>query len=540
MYGERELLEWICGEHKLDYVSQLKPALDALIERKRVVLDEQKYVYLTALHSAETTIASYAMEHHPTPEDDDVPFEMSTSDGGCPQCRNYHWRMEMYSEEFELDCSQTLAAQRMISERTRIAITTGGPGTGKTSVLRAALDALDEVGASYVLAAPTGKAAKRMSKATSRDAVTLHSLFKIRPSDAWFYGTGVSEGPRTEARFVFIDEASMIDAMLMAQVIKRLGHARLRLIGDVNQLPPVGAGQPFSDLIKSGHIPVTRLTQLHRSAADSWIAVNAPVILAGHMPALAFKPRERAPGEPPPPEQEEDFMLIECRNASAIPGALRDLFVRDETSWITKVSVAALSPQHKGPAGVIALNAVLHDTLNPINPEAPARVEISAHAELRLRSKVMIRHNDSSRGLVNGDTGRVVHIETNDKDEVTELFVGEIDGDNERKVHSYSVLQAKKDLELAYCFTVHKAQGSEYDWVIVVCHHSHHMTTRRLFYTAVTRAKKGVILIGTTDAVRQAIANTADKQRFTRLVDRMNVKQLELELATEAAHGRLH
>lgn len=526
VYGDRSMLDWICAQHKFNYEVQVKPALATLEARGRIVLDERKYIYLKALHSAETTIASYAMQRLAVP-DDNVPFEVPE---GCAQCNQFHWTTVMLVDGErvlrELDCSQTVAAQRMISQRTQLAITTGGPGTGKTSVLRAALDALDEMGASYLLAAPTGKAAKRMSEATGREASTLHKLLRLRPSNNWFYGGGMSQGPSVAADYVFVDEASMIDTMLMAELVGRLGPARLRLIGDANQLPPVGAGQPFTDLIASGHVPVSRLTVVHRSGPGSWVAVNAPEILAGHMPTL---------------EQRRDFMFIECRNSAAVGDALRRIFTDDETTgFIHQFTFAALSPQYKGGAGVTALNTVLHDTLNPYTEQAPERLELSEHEELRLGSSVIFTRNDAQRGLCNGDTGRVSYIEANDKGVIVELHVSDIDGDPDSPTHRYSRLQAKADLELAYCFTVHKAQGSEYDWVIVVCHPSHRMTTRRLFYTAVTRAKLGVILIGTKDGVRQAIANTADKQRLTRLVERMNVKQLELELAKEAAHETLH
>jgi exodeoxyribonuclease V alpha subunit len=390
--------------------------------------------------------------------------------------------------------------------------------------LRAALDVLDDIGATYLLAAPTGKAAKRMSEATGRKAFTLHTLLKIRPSNGWFYGGGVSQGPSVETDFIFVDEASMIDTMLMAELIGRLGSARLRLIGDANQLPPVGPGQPFNDFIKSGHVPVSRLTKLHRAAADSWIAVNAKRILEGEMPDL---------------ERRSDFRFIECRNAAAIGDVLKHIFENDDTEWIHHRTCAALSPQHKGPAGVTALNKLLHDTLNLFNAESPEQLEISEHEVIRLGSTVMITRNDPKRGLVNGDIGSVVYIEADDKGVVLELQVGDVVGDEDpSRRYRYTGKQAAVDLTLAYCFTVHKAQGSEYEWVIIVCHPSHRMTTRRLFYTAVTRAKLGVILVGTRDGVQHAIANTADKQRLTRLVERMNAKQLEL--ASEAAHGRLH
>jgi exodeoxyribonuclease V alpha subunit len=528
VFGDRGLLEMACAHYKLDYVSQLKPALDSLEARKRIVKDDGKYIYLRALHIAETTIADYA-SFAVAAREDVVPFDIPD---GCPDCGEHHWSMEIDREQRELDCSQTLAAQRMVSRRNRLAITTGGPGTGKTSVLRAALDALDEIGATYLLGAPTGKAAKRMSEATGRKAFTLHTLLKIRPSNGWFYGGGVSQGPEVAADYIFVDEASMIDTMLMAELIGRLGDTRLRLIGDANQLPPVGPGQPFNDFITSGHVPVSRLTKLHRAAAKSWIAVNAPRVLAGQLPDLA---PQWEPGQDP------DFFMVECSNSSAIGSVVQGILTDDTKNWIRDHTVAALSPQKKGPAGVIELNTLLHDTLNPYNAEAPERLEISEHEELRLGSTVMITRNDSKRGLVNGDIGTIVYMEANMDGTILEVQVGDVVGDEDpSRRYRYSRKEAAADLTLAYCFTVHKAQGSEYEWVIIVCHPRHRMTTRRLFYTAITRAKRGVILVGTRDGVQHAVTNTADKQRLTRLVERMNAKQLNLDLIAEGAHGRLH
>jgi exodeoxyribonuclease V alpha subunit len=365
-----------------------------------------------------------------------------------------------------------------------------------------------------LLAAPTGKAAKRMSEATGRQAQTLHRLLKVKPSEAWFYGGRHETGTPLEVDFVFVDEASMIDTMLMGQLVSCVGKARLRLIGDANQLPPVGAGQPFVDLIKSKLVPVSWLSTLHRSSARSWVAKSAPLVLQGHMPDLD--------------SHHEDFTFVEARHISDVADAIAVL-AEDIQHELQDGRATVLSPVHGTAGGVVALNKLLHELLNPELLKDEPHLEVESGL-LRVGSRVMITRNDAKRSVCNGDIGRICEVVLGkDGKSVVEVIVSLED---EGGVHRYSRAQAVKDLDLAYCFTVHKSQGSEYREVVIVCHHAHRMTTRRLFYTAITRARKKVTLVGTRDSVRHALANDVEKKRITRLIERARkeVEQLESEV----------
>lgn len=380
-----------------------------------------------------------------------------------------------------LDQSQQLAVDLMTRER--FGVVTGGPGTGKTTTLRAALARLE--GQSIALAAPTGKAARRMSEATGEPAITIHRLLEWSRD-----GFQRCESTPIAADVVFIDESSMIDIRLFAALIGAIDFeaTRLILIGDADQLPPVGPGAPFADVIRAGAVPVARLTTLHRAARDSWICRNAPIVLAGRRPQLDGCP---------------DLSFVECDETDqVVEAAIRVMTDRPGTPILT--------PQNSGPAGVDLLNAEGQRVCNP----SPPTSAIIGDRKIGQGDPVIQTRNNYDLGIMNGEIGAVTRAQK------SPLVISAAIGAGEEPIEYQGA--AAYDLRLAYALTIHKSQGSEWDWVAVVCHSTHfRMLSRQLFYTAITRAKLGVILIGNKRGIDQAIKNAAPARRNTSLAERL-------------------
>lgn len=363
------------------------------------------------------------------------------------------------------------------------AVITGGPGTGKTTIVRALLEALP-AHRSVMLLAPTGKAAKRLAEATGRGAMTIHRGLGYNPETGWGYTASEWACPRT----VIVDEFSMVDQLLAGHLFRATRGAQLVLVGDVHQLPPVGAGRVLRDIIDSGTVPVAELTEVHRSAADSWVARNAPRILRS---------------------EELDFTLTADFGFAPAPlsehvgaGVLSAIAYCMQTGPRPQV----LSPQRKGPAGVYHLNAVVQASLNP-TPGGWVFQRDERHWELRVGDPVLQTTNDYDRDIFNGDVGVVRRI-------TPKRLTADFDGIS----HEYTKSEARQ-LMLAYVTTVHKSQGSEYPWVVMVTHPAHRrMLSKQLLYTGVTRAKVGVILVGTQEAAALA-ASRSEHQRNSSLRD---------------------
>lgn len=397
----------------------------------------------------------------------------------------------------ELDESQGDAL--MLISTAGFSIVTGGPGTGKTTILSAALDALDEAGKTYVLCSPTGKAAKRMEEATGRPASTIHRALAYHPEETptglrWVWG--YCRTNPLPADVVFVDEASMLDVHLFARLLEAIHPAttRLVLVGDANQLPSVGPGAVFSDLVGlPSTIPCARLTQVHRSAAGSWICQNAPTILKGQSVPL---------------DDRADFRFVNVEDASTIG----DVCAREMKSLDGQV----LAPQRTGVAGTEAINETIQRT---INPERPGEVCYSRKGSgkspgvsLRVGDRVIHTRNNYTLGVFNGEIGEVVA--------ASKVGVNVKYPDREGSIE-YTGANVF-DLKLAYALTIHKSQGSEWPWAIVVVHSTHSfMLTRRLIYTAITRGKTGVVIVGNRKGVEAAIRNDRDAKRNTSLADRI-------------------
>jgi exodeoxyribonuclease V alpha subunit len=390
-----------------------------------------------------------------------------------------------------LDPSQQHAVDLACTATT--AALTGGPGVGKSTCLRFALDALDARGVRCELAAPTGKAARRMFETTGREARTIHRLLEYNPQNGW----GRHARRPIDSDVVIVDESSMLDVELGAALLDAIDVERTRLVfvGDADQLPPVGPGRLFGDLVDAGAVPVARLTTLHRSAAQSWIARNAPRILRGEALELGTRP---------------DFRFVEVEDAASILHAVRRLVLEVFPRELDGVEPQLLIPQRTGVAGVDAANRTLQAVLNPKALGAPYLPRGSY--ELRVGDRVIHTRNDYKLQVFNGEVGEIIGI---DPDGFVEV---QLDG---REAVTYTLEQANA-LQLAYALTVHRAQGSEFAWVIVVAHSTHsYMLTRQLLYTALTRGKTGVILVGDRKGLDHALTAKKPAKRSTALIERL-------------------
>ncbi len=394
----------------------------------------------------------------------------------------------------ELSAEQRQAVRAALGHP--VSVLTGGPGTGKTTAIRALIAVVEAAGKTCALAAPTGRAAKRLSEAAGRPASTIHRLLKYAPAE----GFKVDEQNPLPADLLVVDEASMLDIVLAYHLFKALAPGtHLLLVGDVDQLPSVGAGDVLRDIIASGSVPVTRLTRIFRQAAGSYIITNAHRINRGEMPV--FPP---AGTEPPPdfflfpaetPEEAADWVVDVVANR--IPQKFGLHPVRD---------IQVLAPMYRGGAGVTALNARLQETLNP---PAEGRPQKRLFGQLfRPGDKVMQIRNDYDKEVFNGDIGVVAALSP-----VEHTLTVDFDG---RPV-VYDWTEAD-NLVLAYAVSVHKSQGAEFPAVVIPLVTQHYlMLQRNLLYTAVTRAKRLCVLVGSRRAIGIAVGNDKVSRRYSAL-----------------------
>jgi exodeoxyribonuclease V alpha subunit len=346
-----------------------------------------------------------------------------------------------------------------------------------------------------LLAAPTGRAARRLGESTGREAKTIHRLLEVNAETGEF---ARDESNPLECDLLIVDEASMIDVMLMAALVRALPpDAALLLVGDVDQLPAVGPGQVLADVIGSGAIPVVRLTEVFRQEAESRIVANAHAINEGRMPVLSHR--------------DGDFFFFRADDSAAAAERIVDLVggrIQKRFGHDPLREIQVLCPMRRGAAGVEALNAALQQRLNPHASRAEApRIERLGTA-FHAGDKVMQTVNDYEKDVFNGDTGVIVEI-----DAETATAIVDIDG----RAVTY-VDDELDDLVLSYATTIHKSQGSEYPAVVIALTMQHAiMLQRNLVYTAVTRGKKLVVIVGQENALRQAVQTTSTRRRWTRL-----------------------
>ena len=400
----------------------------------------------------------------------------------------------------KLDPAQREAVEAALQHK--VLIITGGPGTGKTTIVRFILGLMRTRIPAIALAAPTGRAAKRITETTGAAASTIHRL--LEASNIGFKRD--RENP-LEQELLILDETSMIDTLLMDSLLEAVPSAsRLILVGDVDQLPSVGAGAVLSDLIESGLIPVVRLDHIFRQAADSFITVNAHKIRRGEMPDFSNSNRQT---------EEEDQLLDFYFIKESNPEKIVEKILLMSTERIPQrfeldpmMDIQVLTPMHRGVTGAINLNRKLQDV---INPDAKGLEHLEQW--FRIGDKVMQQQNDYEKLVFNGDLGRIVNCDPKTK----ELHVKF----DQQIVH----YQGKEidQLSLAYAITVHKSQGSEYSAVIVpLTTHHYMMLQRNLLYTAITRGKQLVVLIGTDAAIKKAVENEGSTRRFTGLLHQLS------------------
>ncbi len=389
--------------------------------------------------------------------------------------------------------TQRLAVGSSLSEKAHII--TGGPGTGKSTITKVILLVSHQLTSKIMLAAPTGRAAKRMSEITGMKASTIHTLLEF---DFSINGFKINRENPLDCDLLIVDEASMIDTVLMYNLLKAVPtNARLILVGDVDQLPSVGAGSVLDDLIDSGKIPITKLTEIFRQAAHSKIITNAHRVNAGEFPDISNN-------------KDSDFFFMEQDDSEKIPELICQL-VESRLPKAYKfdpfLDIQVLSPMNRGIIGNRSLNEVLQKKLNP-SYEPLVKLGRTFHEN----DKVMQLRNNYDLEVFNGDVGYIRHIDR----EEHELIV-EIDGRD--IIYDFTDLD---QLTLAYSVSIHKYQGSECPCIIIPIHTSHYMMLyRNLLYTGITRGKKLVILVGSKKALYMAVRNDKAVKRFTGLLEVM-------------------
>ena len=483
-----------------------KHVMDLCIERKTVMKEHEGEIRIYPAHYYYLELNTAKMLH-----DLDIDCEMPED------LMESRLRRVEESEEIELDPMQHRAVIESIKHG--LLVLTGGPGTGKTTTINTMIRFFDSEGMSILLAAPTGRAAKRMTEATGYEAQTIHRLLEVNvnPEEEGSIGGFLrnSQNP-LEADVIIIDEMSMVDLPLMHALLSAVvPGTRLVLVGDVDQLPSVGPGSVLKDIIASGRFPVVTLTRIFRQAGESDIVVNAHKINAGKPVVLDNKSR--------------DFFFLRRQDADTIIGVVIMLIQKKLPKYVHAHpnEIQVMTPTRKGLLGVERLNGILQRYLNP--PQE-GRTEREINGRLfRVGDKVMqIKNNyqlewevstkfgltvDKGTGIFNGDMGIITEI-----NEYTETL--EVEFDESRKV-KYS-FEMTEELELAYAITVHKSQGSEYPAVIIpLLAGPKLLYTRNLLYTAVTRAKKCLTIVGSDAVFQEMIQNKNEQARYTSLTERI-------------------
>lgn len=440
-----------------------------------------KAVYLTRFYQCETGISNRLKALLAVPK---LTREVDSN-------RAIEWVRQQLS--FQPAENQQVAIRSALENK--FMVITGGPGTGKTTIVKAILKIFSKLKAKIMLAAPTGRAAKRMSEITGYDARTIHRLLEYSIHKQGFQK---NEKNPLDCDLLIVDEASMIDTILMYHLLKAVpATATCIFVGDVNQLPSVGAGNVLNDIIASGSVAVIELNEIFRQARASRIIVNAHKINEGQLPALR---------QPEIFDPNNDFYFIEQDDPEKVLEIILELAHRripQRFQFDPIDDIQVLTPMHKGVVGAANLNAKLQSILNPGNGGL-----IRGDRTFRKTDKVMQIRNNYDKGVFNGDIGRIRDIRWEDH-EASILF------DNRRVVYDFSELD---EIILAYAVSVHKSQGSEYPVVILPILTQHYILLQRnLIYTAVTRGRNLVIMVGSRKALAIGVNNNPALQRFTRL-----------------------
>lgn len=487
-YATREQLISKAGELLEVEEPELEITLDEMLRTNDVIRDqaeEQEAIYLPPYYFAESGCARRLirlMEADAAKREDPERILSKVAD----------------ASKITYDETQWLAVKTAISSK--VMVLTGGPGTGKTTTTLGIISAYQQAGCKIILAAPTGRAAKRMSEAAGMEAKTIHRLLEYKPPE----GYQKNEEHPIEGDVLILDECSMIDIMLMYNLLKALPEQMsLILIGDTDQLPSVGAGNVLRDIIASQRVPVVRLTQIFRQAQGSRIIMNAHRINRGESIDMRGG-------------KESDFFFASKTTNQEVVDTIVQYCKMNLPRYYHMdpfTDIQVLTPMQRGECGAVHLNQVLQEAMNP------SRIFLRrGGTQYRLKDKVMQIRNDYDKEVFNGDIGTITKVDMEER-ELTVLF------DNREVVYDVTELE---ELSLAYAVTIHKAQGSEYPIVVMPFTMSHFvMLQRNLLYTGVTRAKKILVLVGEKKAVYYAIKNETTAGRNTCLARRLQENSRE-------------
>ena len=481
----------------------VRQGVERLLGADRLVRDQLAgvgVVYLPQLHEAETyctqTLLDFGKNTFPAPRNLDNMIQNIAKESGIS-----------YSAEQEQAIREVAASGLLLI--------TGGPGTGKTTILNGILELLGRMQLKCLLAAPTGRAAKRLTEVTGEDASTIHRLLEasIDQSTGKMFFVRDEDNP-LKCDAVIVDEMSMVDVQLLHSLLRAVPHGkRLILVGDPDQLPPVGPGFPFSDMLRSGELPTVRLTEIFRQAQESLIVMNAHRVNRGEMPELR--------------NVKSDFFFMRRQSEDAVAQLVRDLCTTrlPKNMGIPPEQIQVLSPTRKGGVGTRELNKMLQAALNPAAPEKKEKQfgdftfrEGDRVMQIRNNYDIMWKRTDGSEvgtGIFNGDVGIIRAIDTG-TETLTIVF-------DEREA-DYDFTQLN-ELEPAYAMTVHKSQGSEYRAVVLTCWNgSPYLLSRSILYTAITRARELLILVGREETVGVMVENAKKNRRYSGLKLRLQGK----------------
>ncbi|MBO4300058.1 MAG: ATP-dependent RecD-like DNA helicase, partial [Desulfovibrio sp.] len=487
---EPRLVEGVCAQLGVEE-TLVGAALDSLEAEERIVREVMDMpdapgevgVYLHRFHHCEAKTAYYLHRLLHSPKAVRVPDADALVD------------------RVVADQPITLAPEQVEAIRTvahsKVMVLTGGPGTGKTTIINAIIRLFRDMRARVLLAAPTGRAAKRMAETSGCEARTIHRLLEYSPKEDGF---ARNEDAPLACALLVVDEASMMDTLLFYHLLKAVPKgATLVLVGDVHQLPSVGPGSVLADIILSGVVPVVELTEIFRQSAESEIICNAHMINRGDVPQLESR-RDRL----------SDFYFIHQNDPERVAELVVDL-VRNHIPRRFHLDpvddIQVLTPMHKGSVGAGRLNGLLQDALNPNGLEVRRGERV-----FRLHDKVMQIRNNYDKDVFNGDMGRITHMDVRERT-LSISF--------EDRVVPYE-FEELDEIVPAYAISIHKSQGSEYPAVIIPLMMQHYVLLQRnLVYTAVTRGKKLVVLVGESRALHMAVKNNKTRKRYTRLARRL-------------------
>jgi exodeoxyribonuclease V alpha subunit len=462
--------------------SIITSALGKIASEKRIVI-EDKAVYLSEYYAAEVGVA-VSLKAVLAGAKGLIRFDRDAAIKGA-------------QEELKITLAEKQVQAVRESLDKKVMVITGGPGTGKTTIINAIIRIYRMAGQRVLLAAPTGRAARRMSETTGFEARTIHRLLEFSPKDNGFKK---NEHDRLDADLIVIDEASMVDTILMHHLSRAVRpETTLILVGDIDQLPSVGAGNVLKDIIDSGRIPTVRLNEIFRQAKESMIIINAHRINSGEFPYITS-------GK----EKLQDFYFVELEEPEKVLEMIvhmcRDR-IPERFGFLPLDDIQVLTPMHRGIVGASSLNAALQKELN-----SSADGLQRGGRMFKTGDKVMQIRNNYDKDVYNGDIGRIASID-GEAQEVTVSF------DSKPVVYDFPELD---ELVLAYAVSVHKSQGSEYPVVVMPLLTQHYLLLQRnLLYTAITRGKKLVVIIGTKKALGIAIRNNNQQLRYTRLKERL-------------------